>query len=235
MGKPSKTHLIFESNGQLFNICSFKESTKWELIILPKFAENYSETEFDNPHSNKEIEDQHYTIHHKRQVNQDVSALNHTLKYKNGTKNNTRIYTRVVKNKIFCPIFLARGQNFSIERYTCTKNNRDKYISIGNYMPKQSTVYYMIVATKPKSKFKGKYQDVNIINLNFKNYSLILLWSFGMIPSHSTGNKCHFLTLPDYCTQLKEGYREVEVINSYRYIRQIQHIGFLEFIKKKYK
>ena len=100
-------------------------------------------------------------------------------------------------------------------------------------MPKQSTVYYMIVATKPKSKFNGKYQDINKINLDFKNYSLILLWSFGMIPSHSTGNKCHFLTLPDYCTQLKEGYGEVEVINLYRYIRQRQHISFLEFIKKE--
>lgn len=235
MGKPSKTYLTFELNDQFFNICSFKESNKGELIILPKFAENYSETEFGNPHSDQEIEDQHYTIHHKRQINQYVSVINHTLKYKNGTQDNTRIYTRSFDNKLFCPIFLVRGQDFSIERYICTKNDRDKYISLGKYTPKQSTVYYMIVASKPKSKFKGRYEDLNIINLDFKNYSIILLWSFGMIPSHSTGSKGHFLTLSDHSTQLKEGYEEVEVINLYRYFRQKQHISFLEFIKEKIK
>ena len=106
---------------------------------------------------------------------------------------------------------------------------------MGEYSPKNSTIYYMIIATSAGNKFNGDYDDLNYYNLNFKNYSVIIIWSFGIIPSHWTGNKFHKLTKPDLRSQIEEGYEENEIINQYRLDRQLQHNSFLSFLKKELK
>lgn len=234
MGKSPKTFLIFEIENKCYSICSIKENKKGELLILPRFAENYSEIEFGNPNNDKEIIDQHYTIHHSREGNEDVNVLNHTLCFKNEVKKNTRIYTRAFNNNLFCPIITVRGQDFAIERYECTKKETDKYVDIGKYLPKESTIYYMIVASSAGNKFNGDYSDLNYINLSFENFSIIILWSYGIIPSHSTGHKIHKLTQPEFKSQLEEGFEETEIINQYRLERQLQHSSFLSFLQKEY-
>lgn len=234
MGKTPKTSLTFDFEDKCYSICSFKENKKGELLILPRFAENYSEKQFGNPNNDKEIIDQHYTIHHSREGNEEVNVLNHTLCFKNEVKKNTRIYTRAFNNNLYCPIITVRGQDFTKERYQCKRNETDKYVNIGKYLPKESTIYYMIVASSAGNKFNGDYSDLNYINLNFENFSLIILWSFGIIPSHSTGNKYHKLTQPELRSQLEEGYEETEIINQYRLDRQLQHSSFLSFLQKEY-
>ncbi|WP_434035369.1 tetratricopeptide repeat protein [Formosa sp. 4Alg 33] len=231
--KKTRTFLTFELKDKCYYICSFKENNKGELIILPRFAENYSEIQFGNPHSDEKIIDQHYTIHHVREGKDDVNVINHTLILKNNFKRNTRIYTRAFTKKMFCPLMTVRGQNFTNERYELIKNDNNKYIDIGEYLPNESTIYYMIIATSIDNKFEGNYNDLNFLNLRFENYSLVVLWSFGMIPSHFTSNYYHKLTQLEFKSQLEEGLEETEIVNQYRLDRQLQHSSFLSFLQKE--
>lgn len=234
MGKVPKTLLTFDLEDKCYSICSFKENKKGELLILPRFAENYSEKEFGNLTNDKEIIDQHYTIHHNREGNEEGNVLNHTLCLRKEEKKNTRIYTRAFNNNLFCPIITIRGQNYATERYECTRNEIDKYIDIGTYLPNESTIYFMIIGSSAGNKLNGDYNDLNYINLNFENFSIIILWCFGIIPSHSTGNKFHKLTQPEFKSQLEEGFEESEIINLFRLDRQLQHSSFLSFLQKEY-
>jgi len=234
MGKDNKTKFGFQIANNFHAILSVHENSIGELTIAPSFAEKYSEIEFGNPNGDKKINEQHYTVHNSPQF-EDENVLNHTLKYVDGTKTNTRIYTRAFKRtNLSCPVFLVRGQDFSIERYKTQKKDTYAYITLGNYNPKIATLYYMTVVSNSGLTFDDSFTDLNVVTIHFQKYSFSLLWSYGLVPSHSTGNKSHFLTQKEFETQIKEGFSKEEIINVYRQTRQIQHQSFLGFLQQEF-
>lgn len=177
MAKALKTKIGFELGENFHSVISVHETAKGELIISPSFAVDYSEREFGNFDADKEIKAQHYTMHHPRDDEENMS--NHTLEYSDGARTNTRIYTRACKAKLFAPLFVARGQDFSIPRYASLKVQGINYLSLGKYEPKRSTLYYMIVVGDSGLAFTEIYADMNVITVQFAKYSVSVLWSFG--------------------------------------------------------
>jgi tetratricopeptide (TPR) repeat protein len=234
MAKDTKTKFGFQIADNFHTILSVHDNKIGELTIAPSFAENYSEIEFGNLNAEKKITDQHYTVHNSPQFEEE-NVLNHTLKYVDGTKTNTRIYTRAFKRtNLSCPVLLVRGQDFSIQRYRTQKDDKNNYISLGDYNPKTATQYYMVVVSNLGLTFSNDYPDLNVETIHFQKYSVSILYSYGLVPSHSTGNKSHFLTQKEFETQLKEGFSKNEIINVYRQTRQIQHLSFLSFLQKEF-
>jgi tetratricopeptide (TPR) repeat protein len=232
MSKNSRTKLGFQIAENFHAILSVHENEKGELTINPAVAEKYSEIEFGNLNADKKITAQHYTVHNSPQFD-DENVLNHTLDYFDKTKTNTRIYTRAFKKtNLLCPLFLARGQDFSNERYISRKKETYTYVTLNDYNPKAATVYYMVVVSNSGFRFNGEYPDLNVVTIDFQKYSLSLLWSYGLVPSHSTGSKSHFLTQIELESQLKEGFFKDEIVNLYRVIRQVQHLNFLLFLQR---
>ncbi len=235
MGKDIKTKFGFQFENNFHSILGCSENLKGELVIFPSFAQKFSEKEFVNLNNDKQIRNQHYTIHNSPHLDSE-NVLNHTLEFVDETKLNTRIYTKAFKRtNSLIPIFLARGQDFSNSRYQTFKNPINNYITLGEYDPKITTLYYMVVIGNAEFIFDENYHDINIITINFKKYSMSLLWNFAHIPSHSTGSKSHFLTLPNYHTQIKEGFSKTEIINIYRLNQVFNHHRFLEFCKDEYE
>jgi hypothetical protein len=77
-------------------------------------------------------------------------------------------------------------------------------------------------------------KDLNSITVKFKRYSLTLFWSFGHIPSHTSGMKYHFLTVPDQYViqQLTSGYNAQELVTHFRLHRKKMFCNFIDFISK---
>jgi tetratricopeptide (TPR) repeat protein len=234
MSKDNRTKFGFQIADNFHAILSVHENKIGELIINPSFAEKYSEIEFGNPNAEKEIIAQHYTVHNSPQF-EDENVLNHTLEYIDRSKTNTRIYTRAFKRtNLSCPVLQVRGQDFSIDRYKTQKKATYHYIALGDYNPKVATLYYMIVVSNSGLTFKDNFPDLHVRTVHFQKYSFSILWSYGLIPSHPTGNKSHFLTQKEFETQIKEGFSLEEIITVYRLTREIQHQSFLSFLQKEF-
>ncbi|AZA88114.1 tetratricopeptide repeat protein [Chryseobacterium shandongense] len=229
----NRTKFGFQIGDNFHTIVSVHENNSGELIINPSSAENYSEIEFGNPNAEKKIKAQHYTVHNSRPESEEI-VLNHTLEYEDGSKTNTRIYTRAFKRDLYCPVLQVRGQDFSIDRYKSQKKSKYKYISLGDYNPNVSTLYYMIVLCNPGFTLHNDFPDLNVTTIHFQKYSFSILWSYNLIRSHSTGKKTHFLTVKDIETQIKEGFSQEEIINLYRLTREIQHQSFISFLQKEF-
>ena len=233
MSKDNRTKFGFQIADNFHTIISVHENTKGELTINPEFAEKYSEIEFGNSNAEKKIKAQHYTVHNSPQF-EDENVLNHTLEYIDGSKTNTRIYTRAFKRtNLSCPVLQVRGQDFSIDRYKTQKKATYTYMALGDYNPKLATLYYMIVVSNSGFTFKDNFPDLNVRTAHFQKYSFSIIWSYGLVPSNSTGNKSHFLTQQEFETSIKEGFSQEEIINVYRIIREIQHQSFLSFLQKE--
>lgn len=233
MSNNNRTKFGFQIGDNFHTILSVHENNSGELIINPSSAENYSEIEFGNPNAEKKIKDQHYTVHNSLQF-EDENVLNHTLKYEDGTKTNTRIYTSAFKRtNLYCPVLQVRGQDFSIDRYKSQKKSKYIYISLGDYNPKLSTLYYMIAVSNPGLTFNDNFPDLNVRTIHFQKYSFHILWSYCLVPSYSTGMKSHFFTVTEFETQIKNGFSQEEIVNLHRETRQIQSQSFQSFIQKE--
>lgn len=237
MNKKNKYKFILRSENRSYNILSVLETKNNELIILPRFAENYSEIEFGNTTKDEPIKNQHYTIHNSPNSKEGVNVIKHTLEFETSEPITTRIFTRALKhNNLLCPLFLARCQDFKKDKYSGNFEN-DIIVDLGEYNPTESTLYYMLIIGRECDSFNNyNLLDINFNTIHFKQYSLSILWSYGRAPSHITGNKSHFLTLADenIIQQFKEGFSKDEIIHLYRLHRQIQHHHFLEFLQKEY-
>lgn len=233
MAKLLKTKFGFVINGDFYSLISITENKLKELLIFPSFAENYSEIEFGNPNADDPIKNQHYTVHNSPNSIDNINVLKHTLEFSNAEPKITRIFTRAFKQtNSLSPLYISRFQNILNERYKIKRNERDTYIDLGGYEPTKSTLFYMIIVGNSQNLLDENFKDININTIHFQKYSVSILWSFGIFPSHHTGQKLHFLTMPEYDCQLKEGFSDRDIIEMYRSHRQHLKLSFLNFIQK---
>ena len=208
-----KIHLTFTNNNKSYSFCSIIEKKNGELIIIPRFAEFVTNKEFGFPEIERQIKNQHYTIHNSPNSKLN-SVLNHTIEYIDGNKDNTKTFTKAFKiNNLFCPIYFCRNIDFILPKYLLKENeNKIKNLRLGEFNPKQKTLYYMVVVSNNNKDLRTSKH--NLVTIKSKKYSVHVIWSFGIIPSHSTGAKIHFGTLPEIESKNKEGSLTIFALSS---------------------
>ena len=229
----SSTYLTLEFENKLYRIGSIKETKKGELILTVENGNNNLNADLSTPEETNEIREQHLTIHHSRDVNLGVNVITNKLSFIGGEViDANRIYTEGIEKNLFVPLFLTRGQDFSIDKYLYSKSEDFDYFSLGNYIPTESTIFFMFVVCKSGQGFNGEYLDFNYKNIHYTNYSIVLLWSYSAIPSHSTANRANFTTSQEFRTKLENGRSEIEIVEDYRVLRSKLYLEFLKYLVK---
>jgi len=224
----------FYQGSNFHTLLSARENSKEELIVFPAYAADYSEIQQGNPNADRPILNQHYTIHNERVPGENI--LNHTLEYRDGGKTNTRLYSSAFsRTNLLCPIVGVRCQDLSIERYRTQLSESDVIVQLGEYDAKVATLYYLLAVGNAGRTISGSFPDFNVIRYDFTKYTLTLLWSFNSGPSYVNGEKMHFMTRQDVKTELENGFPDDEIVATYRQLRYMQHISFLEFMQGQYK
>ena len=104
-------------------------------------------------------------------------------------------------------------------------------IILTTYNPKKSTLFYMVNVCRisdPLPKYSSNY---NFKYIKFKKFNILVIWSFINIPSHTSGARCHFETMPpeDIAknkVSLAEGYDAIQLLNSYKNVISSSIIEF---------
>ncbi|MBK6265642.1 tetratricopeptide repeat protein [Marivirga sp. S37H4] len=236
MANRKQIYFVLNHEGKTLKLLSVLENRNQSLTIFPARAENYTEVEQGNNDADEPITNQKYSIHNSDNSEFGNNYIHHTINHPNGKTQESFIVTQALKNNgLHVPLFSARTQDLSNERYIINRKQKHNYVELGEYKPKKSTLYYMLIVSVSEPKINA--DDFNFKTLKFSRYFITIFWSFGLIPSHSTGNKTHFLTINDKNLQqhLSNGFQSIELTAHYKLHRHLQHVSFVNYIVKTYK
>lgn len=209
---------------------SVEEKRKGDLMLYLHPAE-----QFEGEGQNQNIKQQRYSIHPSPNSSQGINVIKHTLELKNKKILTSRNYTKVIKRRAgFCNIFSRRSPNLSPDHYNV--NSKRRLISLGEYDPITLTLIYSIYISHPDVIFTHyKPIDFNVLQHKFTYFNLILLWSYALFPSHSSGKLLHNITIPTTLRSRPEGLgaskNEQEVITRYELDRDILCELFIQEMK----
>ena len=239
MKKKSDYRVVVESDGNLLRIFSIFERENNDVVIKPKQAKFYREFQQTAKDGAAVIINQKYSIHCSLQSEYGINAIVQTFELSNGETIRTRHYTKALKqNNLFAILYNCRCPNLYSENYIT--DDKVPIIHLGNYNPKISVMYYMIVVGNPGENFcEANEPDFHHITIQLKKFSLSLFWSFSHMPSDETGAKMHFMTLPPEISSegyedLARGFTKSEIIEQYRSSRKMLYEEFKSLIVQKH-
>jgi hypothetical protein len=146
------------------------------------------------------IREHRFSIHPSHKSAKGISAIKMTRILANGRKDYSRHYTKVIKkgNK-FALIYARRCGQLDRPEFVPTGNFTN--ISLGTYDPAAFTLIYSIVIAAKGLKFdpapNPNLAGLNILETDFKNLRIIVLWTFVNIPSRPYFFSVAATTIPD--------------------------------------
>ncbi|MGJ8661563.1 MAG: hypothetical protein ACSHXL_05970 [Bacteroidota bacterium] len=175
-----------------------------------------------------EIKRQKYSIHRSLTSESGINAIVHRIELEGAKNLDTGNYTKAMKSKgRYAALFSARAPDLSSERYTVQAEDRD-HVVLDEYSAKKATLYYMLLVCSPDHKELKDFKDARVKYIPFEYFKLVVLWSYGNYPSHSTGLKVHFATIPlgdlegKVINEAENGMNDSDVISNFRSMRAAQ-------------
>lgn len=228
MASKSQLRVCVKTGNQTSRLFSISERQNGDLVINIKSATSMRDFGSIESSFQPNIVNQKYSIHCSNQSEKNINAIVHRIKLDNGEEITTQNYTKALKqNNKYVVIYSARSPNLSNERYKIDSEER-KTITLSEYDSKKLSFYYMVSICNYKTKEIKSKKDFSCKYIKFTNFKVLIMWSFQTIPSHSSGTKCHFLTMNpnDFPTenrsQLKEaeGFSCIKLVSMFRRLRE---------------
>ncbi len=197
---PKEIVLCFNLKNQgLRKVLSIKERNNYDLVIMPKYAEHYRETT-TIPNNNIKIKHQKYSVHCSPNSN-DFNVCMHNLELSDGQIIRNPHYTKTIKSNSgkLAVLYFCRSPDISIDRYILSAKDQELAYCLDEYDHKANTLYYgiFICSNERKSFLTFQTGEQNYKTLNFKNFTVIIVWAYQYLPSHSTGTKLHYFSVDD--------------------------------------
>jgi hypothetical protein len=145
--------------------------------------------------SGPQIISQRYSLHASK-ISNDYTTIKQTLILRDSPTIYTYQITDAIKRKSgFAPLFSCYCQNLDRGRYLVAENRIPLCINIGHYNPLHFTFVYSLFVGPTDLMFGEGNQTTNVLQHVFGECSIVLLWSFLTLPSHSTGRYLHHVTI----------------------------------------
>jgi len=241
MASKSDMRVCVSVGKQISRLFSVKERENGDLVINMRSAEFYREAGNILSDEDPKITNQKYSVHCSKNSKEQINAIVHRIKFSNGKETSTSNYTKALKqtNK-YAAIYAARAPDLSIEKYRVNPDER-KHLLISSFESKMGTLYYMISVCNHESEMVAEGNDYLVKYIPFTHFKLAIIWSFSPIPSHSSGVKSHFMTIPPeklkpddvrLMERISEGYSALEIVQMFRDVRYTQHQERHSILKK---
>lgn len=197
---PKEIVLCFNLKNQgLRKVLSIKERNNNDLVIMPKYAEHYREAN-TIPHNNIKIKHQKYSVHCSPN-SKDFNVCMHNLELSDGQIVRNPHYTKTIKSNSgkLAALYFCRSPDLSIDRYILSAKDQKLSYCLDEYDHKANTLFYgiFICSNERKSFLSFQTGEQNYKTFNFKNFTVIIVWAYQYLPSHSTGTKIHYFSVDD--------------------------------------
>lgn len=196
MSKGIREHKVVVLVRQEFKrLFSITERKNGDLLISMHHATNYRPFGELGSETDPQIVHQHYSVHRSLASRDDLNIIKHTLKFADGSEITTPRYTRAIKQTgKLAVLFTRRASDLAAARYNCTKEKRDL---LASYNPRVSTLYYQLnVCSSSYGVLVPDSDDIAYKVYAFEHFKVIVFWSFGIFPAHSSAGIAHQLTHP---------------------------------------
>jgi hypothetical protein len=241
MASKSDIRICVSIGEQISRLFSVKERSNGDLVINMQAAEFYRE-EY-NPLSNQDpkIINQKYSIHCSNKSKEKINAIVHRIKFCNDKVITTSNYTKALKQtNNYAAIYIARAPDLSLPKYAVKPSDRS-YVSISTFDTRLATIYYMICVCNHVTEAIAEDINYSVKYIDFIHFKLAVIWSYSPLPSHSSGHKGHFMTIPPedsnqeneaLIKEISEGYGARDIVKLYQQARFQQHQEFYTVLSK---
>lgn len=240
MGKKLSTRIVVKYENKYLRLFSIIERDCNDLVIKPRQGEFIRNVKTNYVDKNATIINQKYSIHCSPKSQESINAIVQTIDLSNKETIKTRLYTKALKqNSLFIPVYITRSQNLDNPKYE-TDNDCKELIELGNYNPKKGVLYYSIIIGNKGTHIEFKNNDdFKTRTLQFREFSLTIIWSFSLGPSNEHGTKRNLITvppeeLPEIEQILIKGIDNNNVIQSFKSWRNDLHEEHLKLVINKY-
>jgi len=171
---------------------SIIEKQNGELLLVPKTGARME------THDGPLLLEQRYSIHPSPN-SAEFTTIKQTLNAEDGQSITSVILTDAVKKKTgFSIIFVRRVQNLESDRYILKESTKkhERTFVLAEYDPDLYTMLFGVLIGHPDTKFDATASGIVVNHFPFKQFKIILLESIVMMPSHSTSQYTHAVTLP---------------------------------------
>lgn len=212
MAESPSTRFAINVNGTPRSLFTVRISNQGSLLLSlkrPKMFRDFGVIVEDSGKTvehGKEIAEQRFSVHPSPFL-PDENVIHYTMYVDGSPKIEHRHYTRAIKiNRRFALMFAKRCTDLSIGRYNLS-SGKGEVISICEYHPTKFTLFCSVLVGPSGLPFDVPNFDCcefhNIVEREFGQFKLVLVYSFFSLPSHSTGAISHYGTI-DPATQSDE-------------------------------
>jgi hypothetical protein len=218
---------------------SVQQRSSGDLTIIIKHGVHMtSEDSHFVPDKGHTIIEQRISVHTSPR-SPDINALKTTVVLQDGRRLITNNYTRAIKRgNRFAPLYSERCRDLSNPRYII-KDRASPSFSLGRYSPPMSQLVYQIFVGSASNQFRTYCKhDINLIQHQIGAFKIVVIWSYLLTASDSTGEVFAFKTetpeeiatmndpgLARFMTGLADGYDEESCVELFRFvIRRLRDI-----------
>lgn len=154
-----------------------------------------------------EVREHRFSIHPSRESTKGINVIKMTRVLANGRKDFYRHYTKAIKSGDKFALFYTRRCG-RLDRPNFVPTGKFKNVTLGTYDPEIFTLIYGIAVAAKGLKFDpdlNNFTSMNILEMDFKNIRIIVLWTFLCMPARPYFFSANNLTIPDAADALMNG------------------------------
>ena len=135
------------------------------------------ESEFENC-------EKHISVHTSPK-SLSVNVIKRTQVFVDRVEDSCQVTTGIKQDNLFVPVLFRVCGDLSRERYALPEPCQDQLVSLGRYDPSQGQLRFMAVCSRRGTLFpKDEEHPSNLLELQFSNFTLTVIWSYLNKPSH---------------------------------------------------
>jgi hypothetical protein len=129
--------------------------------------------------------DKHISIHTSPN-SLSVNVVKRTQEFVDRVVDICQVTTGIKQDNLFVPVLFRVCGDLSRSRYTLDESCKDQLVTLGQYDPRQGQLRFMAVCSRRGTSFpKDKEHPSNLLEFQFSNFTLTVLWSYFNKPSHA--------------------------------------------------
>jgi hypothetical protein len=144
----------------------------------------------------------------------DVNVIKRTQNFPDREETLCQVTTGIKQDNLFVPVLFRICGDLSRERYQLPEDCPDTLESLGCYDPREGQLRFMAVCSRRGTAFpKDEEHPSNLRHVDFRNFTLTVIWSYLNKPSHQQAIDFFLSTKKE--TGVIRGFHWFEIYNLY--------------------